>query len=105
MRFRRTGSHNTDGIGNARISTSPVSCQFDGGSSKQSSVNLDNLSGPLPPNRRMHAANGQQVGARRCLIEKITRQENARKNREGDLAMTEILPILSSIIGLKAARP
>jgi hypothetical protein len=53
---------------------------------------------------RVHAAIGQEVGARRCLIEKISRVRSNEQGSRGDLAMIKILPILSSIIGVKAAR-
>jgi hypothetical protein len=59
-------------------------CQFDGGSSNlDPSVNLDNLSQDrFRQIKRMSAANSQQVGARRCLVERILRDGKTRRDRE-----------------------
>jgi hypothetical protein len=84
MRSGARYSQDTDVVGSLADALLAGVCQFDGGSSNlDPSVNLDNLSQDrFHQIERTHAANGQQVGARRCLIEKIPRNGKTRKDRE-----------------------
>jgi hypothetical protein len=84
MRSGARYSQDTDVVGSLADALLAGVCQFDGGSSNLDlCVNLDNLSQDrFHQIERTHAANGQQVGARRCLIEKIPRNGKTRKDRE-----------------------
>jgi hypothetical protein len=84
MRSGARNSQDTDVVGSFADVLLAGVCQFDSGSSHlDPSVNVDNLSQDrFHQIERVHAANGQQVGARRCLIEKILRDGKTRKDHE-----------------------